>query len=211
MTFTFDVFIKRPVLATVLLSVLLVLGLKAFLPLQVQYPEIRKPALLRFTNKATVGASVSSNSVITQLLQAEIIAQTAVLITWHRIVPWVSPWLPCIEAGLSVGRCVDWNSVSGTASEVQASSSGVLDPSIPSRHRNHRSYMSHFLEWHVENWTGVRLRKPSCETDPTVEGVSKLPIYFRSRRLCDAYLAETSKACSYGRIATDVQNALRSK
>lgn len=75
MTFT-DVFIKRPVLATVLSLVLLVLGLKAFTSLQVrQYPEIETGVITITTSYP--GASASSvQGYVTQPLQAEI-AQTA--------------------------------------------------------------------------------------------------------------------------------------
>ena len=207
MTFT-DVFIKRPVLATVLSLVLLVLGLKAFTSLQVrQYPEIETGVITITTSYP--GASASSvQGYVTQPLQAEI-AQTAGI---DYMTSDSALGKSVITVYLKLGYPSD-SALTEILSLVQQVKyklpSGVLDPSILKSTSQspilYVSFSSDTLKTEQVSDYVSRVVKP---TFSTVEGVSKVDILGQEDFAMRIWL-NPQRLASYGLTAEDVQNALR--
>lgn len=207
MNFT-DIFIKRPVLATVLSLVLLVLGLKAFSALQVrQYPQIETGVITITTNYP--GASATSvQGYVTQPLQAQIAQAEGI----DYMTSESSLGQSLITVNLKLDYPTD-KALTEILSLVQQVKyrlpAGTQDPSILKSTSQspilYVSFSSDSLKTQQISDYVSRVVKP---TFSTVDGVSKIDLLGQSDFAMRIWLNPT-KMAAYGITASDVQNAIK--
>ncbi|PKH57063.1 multidrug efflux protein [Shewanella sp. Choline-02u-19] len=207
MKFT-DLFIKRPVLATVLSLMLLVLGLKAFGMMQVrQYPELETGVITITTQYP--GASASSvQGYVTQPLQAQI-AQTAGI-------DYMTSDSSLGKSLITVYLKLDYPSdkaLTEILSLVQQVKyrlpAGVLDPSIlKSTSQSPILYLSFSSDTLATEQISDYISRVVKPTISTVSGVSKTDILGQRDFAMRIWLNPT-KMAAFGITAADVQNAIK--
>ncbi|MGR5091954.1 efflux RND transporter permease subunit [Vibrio maritimus] len=207
MNFT-DIFIKRPVLATVLSLVLLVLGIKAFTSLQVrQYPEI-ETGVITVTTTYPGASAASVQGYVTQPLQAQI-AQTEGI---DYMTSESSLGKSLITVNLKLDYPTD-KALTEILSLVQQVKyrlpAGTQDPSILKSTSQspilYVSFSSDSLETQQISDYVSRVVKP---TFSTVDGVSKIDLLGQSDFAMRIWLNPT-KMAAFGLTASDIQAAIQ--
>ena len=207
MSFT-DIFIKRPVLATVLSLVLLVLGLKAFSALQVrQYPVI-ETGVITITTTYPGASSTSVQGYVTQPLQAQVAQAEGI----DYMTSESSLGKSLITVNLKLDYPTD-KALTEILSLVQQVKyrlpAGTQDPSILKSTSQspilYVAFSSDSLEPQQISDYVSRVVKP---TFSTVDGVAKVDLLGQSDFAMRIWLNPT-KMAALGVTASDVQNAIK--
>ncbi|GEM80253.1 efflux RND transporter permease subunit [Vibrio superstes] len=208
MNFT-DIFIKRPVLATVLSLVLLILGLKAFSELQVrQYPQI-ETGVITVTTNYPGASSTSVQGYVTQPLQAQIAQAEGI----DYMTSESSLGKSLITVNLKLDYPTD-KALTEILSLVQQVKyrlpAGTQDPSIlKSTSQSPILYVSFSSDSLATQQISDYVSRVVKPTFSTVDGVSKIDQLGQSDFAMRIWL-NPSKMAAYGITASDVQNAIKS-
>ncbi|SBO12935.1 Efflux pump membrane transporter BepE [Vibrio mediterranei] len=204
-----DIFIKRPVLATVLSLMLLVLGIKAFTSLQVrQYPEI-ETGVITVTTNYPGASSTSVQGYVTQPLQAQMAQAEGI--------DYMTSESKLGQSLITVNLKLDYptdKALTEILSLVQQVKyrlpPGTQDPSILKSTSQspilYVSFSSERLSTQQISDYASRVVKP---TFSTVNGVSKIDLLGQSDFAMRIWLNPT-KMAAFGLTAADVQNAIKS-
>ncbi len=207
MNFT-DIFIKRPVLATVLSLVLLVLGLKAFSELQVrQYPEI-ETGVITVTTTYPGASSTSVQGYVTQPLQAQIAQAEGI----DYMTSESSLGKSLITVNLKLDYPTD-KALTEILSLVQQVKyrlpAGTQDPSIlKSTSQSPILYVSFSSDRLATQQISDYVSRVVKPTFSTVDGVSKIDLLGQSDFAMRIWLNPT-KMAAFGLTAADVQAAIQ--